>query len=138
MRIKQSGILLAFNSQFEAIHMGYPKCLRSFTQREIWHGTGDVQSFSLFLKSKVSVLAQVYLIVLIFIVLFILNGFYSVAISMGLTFLLLNAAITLKLRNIKNFENFVVNCFLNFFYFIGRSLSPLYLLGDTIKAIRKN
>lgn len=137
-RVKEMGIYLASNPKFEAIHLGYPKCLKSFTKREIWHGIGDVQSFHLFFSSKVSVLAQLYLILVVLIFLLAVSGYYAVSITTCLTLVFLNTLITVKLRNVNSLENFVANGFLNFFYFIGHALSPLYLLNDTIKEKRSN
>ena len=38
------------------VHKGYPKTLREFFRREMWHGGGDFQSLDIMLHSKVALL----------------------------------------------------------------------------------
>jgi len=44
------------------IHEGYPKTLRDFVRREIWHGKGNFASLETVLRSKVAMLAVAFLL----------------------------------------------------------------------------
>ena len=48
------------DSEFQCIHLGYPRNIPQFAKRELWHGEGDFRSISDFLKSKVAIVAMIY------------------------------------------------------------------------------
>lgn len=56
-RVRQEGGTIRLDSRLRAIHRGYPVTLRSFVEREIWHGKGDFQSVERVLRSKVAMAA---------------------------------------------------------------------------------
>jgi len=59
-RAKKSGFLVTKNPKLRVIHEGYPKDLRIFALREIWHGLQDFQNMQSVLASKVALAATVY------------------------------------------------------------------------------
>lgn len=69
VRAMQLGVELSLNHDLVVHHEGFPKDLKSFFNREKWHGVGDFSSFSFFKRSKVAqVVAAIglcYLLILI-------------------------------------------------------------------------
>ncbi len=53
-RAVSNGAVVRDDSNLRVVHEGFPKTLRQFAKRELWHGTGDFQSMALFRKSKVA------------------------------------------------------------------------------------
>ncbi|MHA1816742.1 MAG: glycosyltransferase [Candidatus Heimdallarchaeaceae archaeon] len=60
LRAKRKGIIIESNPGFYAIHEGYPRTIRTFIKREIWHGSQDFSSFSDFIGSKVAIVSIIY------------------------------------------------------------------------------
>lgn len=56
-RGSEQGAELKVNKKFEIYHEGYPKTIAQFFRREMWHGIGDLRSFSDFARSKVAIVA---------------------------------------------------------------------------------
>lgn len=56
MRARAAGATLIDDVALKVIHEGYPKSVREFMRREIWHGTGDCQSVRTFFGSRVAVI----------------------------------------------------------------------------------
>lgn len=61
-RAKQENAKILPKKELIAYHRGYPKSVLDFIRREAWHGRQDFQSFQLFMKSKVAMIAFINLI----------------------------------------------------------------------------
>jgi len=72
-RARQAGQTIDFDREFHAIHLGFPRTVRHFVKREIWHGMGSFSSWSNFTRSKVSIAAALFAVLLV-----------AVAVSMAL------------------------------------------------------
>ncbi|MBC7350635.1 MAG: glycosyltransferase [Candidatus Aminicenantes bacterium] len=57
---REQNIEFFTDSEFQCIHLGYPRNIPQFVKRELWHGEGDFRSISDFLKSKVAIVAMIY------------------------------------------------------------------------------
>lgn len=53
-RARRAGGLIVDDASLKVVHEGYPKTLKSFFRREIWHGVGDCQTWRAFRNSKVA------------------------------------------------------------------------------------
>jgi cellulose synthase/poly-beta-1,6-N-acetylglucosamine synthase-like glycosyltransferase len=62
MRAIAAGGHLRFRPELLAVHHDYPLTVGDFVQRERWHGSGDVQSWSRFFSSKVAVVSAAFLL----------------------------------------------------------------------------
>jgi glycosyltransferase involved in cell wall biosynthesis len=55
---RRHGARIVSDPQLKAVHNGVPQLIREFFNREKWHGRGDFASLSIFLSSKVALLAM--------------------------------------------------------------------------------
>lgn len=60
MRAKQNSCSVVNNPKLLVVHEGYPKDLRSFVNREAWHGVQDFYNLQSLLRSKVALVAILY------------------------------------------------------------------------------
>lgn len=60
VRASRIGIPVHAFSEFQAFHHGEPQTLRAFVRREFWHGTGDSQSISRTLRSRIALASIVF------------------------------------------------------------------------------
>ncbi|NVJ49062.1 MAG: glycosyltransferase [Gammaproteobacteria bacterium] len=118
------------NSEFNAIHLGFPHRLQDFIRREMWHGEGDFRSFEKFRQSIVAILACYYLIATLAALICLVIQLYVFASLFALSVLGLNGLITLKRFGLRSLSNFVINYFLNGVYFFAR-------VGSLWKALKK-
>jgi len=109
------------------VHMGYPRTLRQFAQREIWHGVGDCGSIHSVLSSKVAIAS--FLFVMLHVVLaaiFICQ--IGLTYILAIAFLIVGAcfASAIYKHRVKDiFSLFVVGC-LYYVYYFSRFMSCLY------------
>ncbi len=137
VRAVSKGIHLDINDNFRAIHLGYPQTLRAFVKREIWHGKGDAQSIRRFFSSKISIVSIVYAAILVQ----ALIAFFDTGLMSGLPSLILlvifNFILTFKRTKFIGIWCFTCNAYLNFFYFLSRSISPLMVIKDRLLKTRE-
>ena len=123
-RIVNAGGWLKKDSGFCAIHWGFPKSLKQFIRREIWHGYGDFRSLQDFKDSRVAQLGIVYLMVFVGAFMFLATSNSILwPILMLATLLIVNLVITFKRFPKPTLQMLWFNSFLNLCYFIGRGLS---------------
>jgi GT2 family glycosyltransferase len=130
MRAKAAGAGILNNPRLHVIHNGYPKTLRAFVRREMWHGQGDFLSLRTVRGSKVALATLVFLAC--HLVILTSPGLsYGPAIAgfgaMGILGLCIVSAIKKYPR--AGVTTFVVNTFLFYFYYLGRSLSLFLALS---------
>jgi glycosyltransferase involved in cell wall biosynthesis len=95
-------IKISHNSKLKVFHEGYPKNCKSFFLREIWHGVGDVQTFSGFFRSRTAVLAFSLFVLLFASFILALMHLYLTAICFASLFFLLNLLLIFLKFNISN------------------------------------
>jgi glycosyltransferase involved in cell wall biosynthesis len=122
------------DDSIKVIHLGNPKTLRQFIKREIWHGLGALGSFKInwFDKPLIGTilfsLISISQIIGIF-TLIIKGQFYLFIYSLIALFVLLNATVFYRIGKIKfNLKHWLQLIVLYYFYYLGRSISILYLL----------
>lgn len=129
-RASNHGIEIRANGNFKVFHEGYPKTLKEFFMREKWHGTGDLQSLSKFLKSKVALSAFFITFSSLFGVMAILAGLVDLG-ALLMAFVVIGNCLTLIIRlRIRSPLQFVRIFFLNYIYLVARSFSVLNLLRN--------
>lgn len=77
-RAMQCGITVKLNPKLIVHHEGFPKDLKSFFEREKWHGVGDFSSFSFFMRSKVAQIVAVIGLCYLVMLLLLPFAFYGV------------------------------------------------------------
>ncbi len=124
-RAKQLGGVVVENEKLVVYHNGYPRALSQFFKREMWHGTGDWQTFSFTRPSKVLFAAIAYFFAMIM-------GLSSISLSpvVGL-FIILGTQVVLFLIALRKFGSFdgvkglLVRTLVFNAYFMARFLSFL-------------
>jgi glycosyltransferase involved in cell wall biosynthesis len=61
LRARAAGATIVDDPTLLVVHKGYPKTLREFFRREMWHGGGDFQSLDIMLHSRVALLGLLVL-----------------------------------------------------------------------------
>jgi glycosyltransferase involved in cell wall biosynthesis len=101
-RAVRSGQRIDFDPGFHAIHLGFPRTLRHFVKREMWHGMGSFSSWRQFLNSKVSIAAAIFGLLVIATVLSLAVGHISAGLGLlavSLAMPLLYVIYRLRFRN---------------------------------------
>ncbi len=111
------------NSNFKAIHLGFPKNLRSFLRREYWHGEGDFKSFARFGTSLVAQISLLYVVCQLFILVAVACQQYLLAVSVLVLLVSMNFSITFKRCHGGNVKSLILNSWLNYLYFCARAAS---------------
>jgi glycosyltransferase involved in cell wall biosynthesis len=124
MRAKAFGAQIINNRSLHVIHIGYPTSLRTFFNRERWHGGEDIKTWEAFKRSILAWIAASNLLTLSFSI-FMTIYFFEILficiypIVMGLISILLTLR-KYKFRNLK----YVINTSIIFYIYIsGRSMS---------------
>jgi glycosyltransferase involved in cell wall biosynthesis len=117
------GINFEKNRAFAAIHVDYPRTLKRFFLREVWHGEGDCKSLKFFLKSKVALVSVVYGISSIMSLLLVMFGYFESAIVLILLLVVFNFLISIYRFKCDSLKAILVCGFLNYIYFIARFFS---------------
>ncbi|KMQ74617.1 glycosyltransferase [Marinobacter subterrani] len=122
------------DSKLKSIHLGYPTDIRSFMNRECWHGEGDFMSLNAFLNSRIALMAIAYGLAHLILLGFLVSGKYIVFLVLIFLFLGLNLIISeMRFRGAR--KNLILqNSILNYVYFIARFIS----LFRAIKGRAKN
>lgn len=123
-RAAESGAQVVDDAGLRVIHEGYPKTLGEFVRREIWHGTGDCQSWRGFSRSRIAILGALvlHMQVAAWIASFAWGdpgwGLFSLAVSLVLSFL----ASLYRYRSV-TLGTRVTTTILYYFYLVARGLS---------------
>lgn len=133
IRAQNKGVEYKIDNRYIAIHLGYPRDIKNFVKRELWHGEGDFRSFQTFIKSPVAMLGIAYAVgVLLFI-------FLALAPSCKYASIVFIMLVTgnLILTNIRfhkcGKKTLLINSAINFIYFIARALSLFRALANKRK-----
>ena len=127
IRAKNRGVFKIINNpNLYVIHEGYPKTIREFIRREIWHGIQDVNNIYSFIHSKPSIFSLLYLSIGICGIVFFIN---HKSINFLLTAVILNSTLCF-IASLQKRKKFPLNLFYYFLifhlYFFARGLSLFY------------
>jgi len=122
-RARSVGAALRINPGYKTHHEGYPKTVKAFFLRELWHGTGDMQTLAAFIKSKVAMAAVVHSVLWCLCLLFVVTGRYPGAMAMGGAAIALNAVLTVNKFGLITLRALVPNFFYHSVYLVARSFS---------------
>lgn len=123
MKATDAGAVIYNDPELVAMHDGYPESIVGFIQRERWHGRQDVESWQLFLDSKIAWLASLNLVLLLMAVVATLAGAFLalpayIIVMYGVSFLL-----TIYKFGLKKINFMLVMPALFYLYLCGRSLA---------------
>tara|TARA_R110001599_G_scaffold210020_2_gene407264 strand:- start:8883 stop:9830 length:948 start_codon:yes stop_codon:yes gene_type:complete len=111
------------NSGYQAVHLGFPKDLKSFYRRERWHGKGDVKNITSALKSQVVLIALFYLLCYAAIIVSFIMGFVLLGIIVAIIWATINLMLTkIRFREVP-LAAVILNSFLHPIYFFARLAS---------------
>lgn len=116
-------VVLEKNEKFLAIHLDYPRTLRRFFWRELWHGEGDSKNLSFFLRSKVALLSSIYGVVSVGSLILLMFGKFQEAIVALFLLIIFNFLVTVYRFFHKSISEVMFCTPLNFIYFFARFLS---------------
>jgi len=125
LRVEREGIAYFMEKELVAIHMGFPKDLKNFVRREIWHGMGDFVSIKTFLSSPVALLSVFYLFATIAALFSLLVDLKLLATVLVVLVLSLNIMVTVKRFRGKGLDVFISGFLINLIYFFSRSMCLL-------------
>ncbi|VFQ44445.1 glycosyltransferase [Desulfoluna butyratoxydans] len=124
-RARAAGAALHINPGYRTHHEGYPKTVKAFFLRELWHGTGDMQSFAAFTRSKVAVAASVHSALWCLSLLLLVTGRFAGAMVAAVVAVALNVGLTVTKFGFITPRALVPNVFYHGVYLVARSLSFL-------------
>lgn len=126
-RAKSAGAEIVNDESLLVIHRDYPKTIRKFIAREIWHGAGDCQSFRRFITSKVAVIASM-LAVLHAVAIVSLIAHNPIVLTVTVLGIIALCCISAIYKfHAAGARIVVVNSVIFYFYYLGRFLSLQYL-----------
>lgn len=130
IRARETGITIENNKGFYVIHEGYPRTLKDFVKREMWHGTQDAKSLKSIVSSQVAAASMIYLLTpFLGIVITLVSGSFIYIILSILISMLIALIATLKKR--ANFTLSISAYFIMYnVYFFSRGLALIKKLID--------
>jgi len=118
-----AGAILKNNPALVVTHDGYPQTLSGFIQRERWHGRQDVDTWPLFLASKIAWLASFNLILLLAALILTVVGVFQALPIYFMTMYIVSFLLTIYKFGLKNVNYMLVMPVIFYFYLCGRSLA---------------
>lgn len=131
-RASKQGARIINNQKLNVVHMRYPKTIKDFFKREMWHGKGDFSSLNRIFTSKVPLLSFV---VSVGLVMSIIATVWVKNLNFLALYLLITGSICIaaSIHRCKDFGIDMLVCtFLFWVYFIARSLSFFNILLEKI------
>ena len=124
------------DANLPVIHHGYPKTIRAFIIREIWHGTGDAQTLERFLASRVAIAASAFLIAHLVILMGIALTETTLVIA-GLLFILIESSMIVVRRFYA--PSYCGQLMLAYVYLLSRAISIVArIMGIRVRGHRIN
>ncbi len=118
-----AGAVIHNDPELVVMHDGYPESLTGFIQRERWHGRQDVESWRLFLDSRIAWFASLNLILLLIAVIATLMGVYLALPIYFIIMLGVSLLLTVYKFGLKKINYMLVMPIIFYFYLCGRSLA---------------
>ena len=121
------GVNIFFDRKLRAHHEGYPKSIRNFVRREIWHGTGDTQTWANFVNSKVALTASLFTLthiaLCVALMYYPVEQYISLVSVAGAMIIFLATLPCIKKIKADNFLYFPALLLIGYLYLVGRSIS---------------
>jgi GT2 family glycosyltransferase len=109
--------------RLKAVHLGYPRTIRAFVQRESWHGVGDYRSLSAFLRSKVAVAAVAFAVLHVALVASLLLGAAGIATAAAVAIVSLCLLSSYRQYRRRPIQVILVNAAVFWIYYWARTLA---------------
>jgi len=128
-RARAAGARIVDDAALPAVHEGFPKSLRHFFRRELWHGKGDFLSLGRFLKSRIAQLGTLFLHLQLLALLAgaVLRDWRIPVVTVGACLLAAVLVAALRFRPL-GAASLAVNGLLYYAYFLARGLSMYAVL----------
>jgi hypothetical protein len=104
-------------------HLGFPRTIWAFLQREAWHGVGDYKSFAVFVRSKVAVIAAGFAVLHAVLLTGLLVGSLSTAAIAALTIVGVCLASSYRQYRGQPLHVVLLNAGVFWVYYLGRTLA---------------
>jgi len=139
LRAKKAGARIVNNEDLVALHLGYPKTIPGFINRERWHGSQDCKDFASLKESKIAWLAIVNLFILCSSTfLSVLHSEPMWIVGYVLILVALGTFLTLLRFKFKNLHLFPFTALLFSLYISGRSLSIIDRIFESLSSALKH
>ena len=122
-RAIRRGYRLIENEELAVIHYGYPKSIREFLRREVWHGIGDYSSLSVFLGSKVALLSQLILFLIVGAIFAAFSGKGMTSILFATVTTCIVVGVSVWKYRVFGYSYVVINSAIYVFYFVARAVA---------------
>jgi glycosyltransferase involved in cell wall biosynthesis len=124
-RAVERGGRIAPDDRLRAVHMGFPRSVGAFLQRESWHGIGDFESLAVFVRSKVALSAVAFVALHVVLLVSLISGalWPGAAAAAGIVSLCL--ASSYHQYRSQPIRLIVVNALTFWIYYLGRSMALL-------------
>jgi glycosyltransferase involved in cell wall biosynthesis len=124
-RLMEAGVEYRPDPGFRAIHMGYPRTVRGFIRREVWHGEGDAQSIRHLVRSPVAILSIIYLFAHFLTAALVLTmHLWSALLSVAVLLLLNTGLASVRTRTLQPVPLLGASV-ANYLYFVARGVTIL-------------
>jgi glycosyltransferase involved in cell wall biosynthesis len=120
--VDRSGRILS-DSLLRVEHLGFPRTVLAFLQRESWHGVGDYASLSTFFRSKVAVAAVSFAILHTIVLAGLLIGELWIALAALLAIISLCLVSSYRQYRYESIKLTLLNSGMFWFYYLGRVLA---------------
>ena len=124
-----AGVTISNNPSLRVVHVGYPKTLREFFSREVWHGRGDCSSLKAAWSSKVA-RAAFLLLMLHFVALSSLLYFNSIHFFVLFVLLIVGLCVVaaIKRHDVRKIGDLLQISGLYYLYFVARAYSCVAII----------
>ncbi len=122
-RAVDRGGRIASDPRLRAIHLGFPRTVRAFLQRESWHGVGDFRSFSTFVRSKVAVSAAAFTLLHLVLLGSLIGRAMPLALAAATAIVLLCLASSYHQYRAQPIHVILLNTGIYWIYYLGRTLA---------------
>lgn len=111
------------NKQLKVIHHDFPKTIRSFISREIWHGEGDTLNIKAILNSRVALVALIFILLHILIFFGVITQKFTISLISIASIFSLTLGVSIIKFKAYGMKFILINTFIYYLYFWGRSLA---------------
>jgi glycosyltransferase involved in cell wall biosynthesis len=123
LRAQRAGAQLESNPQLAVIHNGYPKTLKAFIKREVWHGQSDFVTLKAIMRSGIAIAVLVFLALHAIAITGLAAGAWRIAVPAAGAIILM--CIAMSVRQYRNEPATVIisNTVIYYLYFVARSMA---------------
>lgn len=114
---------IASDELLKAVHLGFPRSIVAFLQRESWHGIGDYESLPVFLRSKVALSATAFVLMHALLLGALVYGATWIAIAAAAGIVSLCLLSSYRQYRSQPFQLILINAGVFWIYYLGRALA---------------